>query len=121
MQEPQSWQLIILNWGGLGLIAFFFYLFMLHDWKRQDRECATRELERNTERETRELEREAERNERERITTSFLESLNTHNQTVANHLSHQELEFKRVVSTLEHVENSLASLERALERLCEKL
>lgn len=121
MVEPQSWQFLILNWGGFGFVALLFYLFMLHDWKRQDRECAAREAEREAERKARSLERDLERDERERITTSFLESLNAHNQTVANHLSHQEVEFKRVISTLERVDVSLATLERALERVCERL
>lgn len=31
-----QWVQVVMQWGGFGLIAFFFYLFLRKDWKRQD-------------------------------------------------------------------------------------
>jgi hypothetical protein len=57
---------------------------------------------------------EDERKEREMMTKGFLESLNAQNQTIANHMAHQEVEFVKL-------EDGIERLIQAVDFLCREI
>jgi len=105
-----NWWTIILQFGGFGVLSLFYYLYIRHDQQRQDRAEADRKEE-----------REAERKEREAMVKGFLETQNSQNQLIQNHLTHQETEFKEQQQEFRTMTTTLQMLQHGVERLCEKL
>lgn len=93
------WEQLIFQWGGFGVLAFFFYLFLRSDWKRQD--C---ERQKWNEREKR----------WETIIGDALEMQNSSNVIISNCFVHQEQEFREQAKETER-------LVHAVDRLCEKI
>ena len=79
---------IALQWGGFGIIAFFFYLGMRRDWKRQDDERADiKDLKKDN----------------AKAVTAFIETANDFNATVQNHLVHEQESFEKLAEAIERL------------------
>ncbi len=93
------WEQILFQFGGFGVIALFFYIWMRRDWKRQDCERAKWE----------------ERQKRwDTIISAALEAQNNSNTLISNCLTHQERAFDTQGREMQRMTN-------AVDRLCDKL